>query len=143
MATVVVTLFGVTVRSSTPMLASVMTASVVSGTISDTEPTRVVLPTPNPPATTIFAEVVGCGAGPRVPRGLEPAETTEHPFHEIDRGPVADDRAALVDQDEPHPGHVTDQHPGRTERQLQVDGYLRDGPGFHAQVTDRTVLLSH
>jgi hypothetical protein len=26
--------------------------------ISDTEPTNVVLPTPNPPATTIFAEMV-------------------------------------------------------------------------------------
>ncbi|WP_233576638.1 hypothetical protein [Saccharopolyspora rhizosphaerae] len=35
-----------------------MTASVVSGTISDTEPTNVVLPAPKPPATTIFAEVV-------------------------------------------------------------------------------------
>ncbi len=31
------------------LLASVITASVVSGTISDTEPTNVVLPTPNPP----------------------------------------------------------------------------------------------
>ena len=55
----VVTLFGVADRSSTSTLASVITASVVSGTISDTEPTRVVLPTPKPPATTIFAEVVG------------------------------------------------------------------------------------
>jgi hypothetical protein len=30
----------------------------VSGTISDTDPTNVVLPTPNPPATTILAEIV-------------------------------------------------------------------------------------
>src|SRR5262245_16334101 len=100
MATVVVTLFGVDDRSSTSTLASVMTASVVSGTISDTEPTRVVLPTPKPPATTIFAEVVGCGDWPpRALRGLEPAETTEHPFHEFDRWPVASDHAALMDQD--------------------------------------------
>ena len=35
-----------------------MTASVVSGAISETAPTSVVLPTPNPPAMTIFAEVV-------------------------------------------------------------------------------------
>ncbi len=41
-----------------------MTASVVNGMISDTAPTNVVLPTPNPPATTIFAEVSP---------GLEPA----------------------------------------------------------------------
>ena len=57
-ATVVVVLFGVCERSSTPALASVMTASVVSGSISETAPTSVVLPTPNPPAMTIFAEVV-------------------------------------------------------------------------------------
>jgi hypothetical protein len=41
-----------------------MTASVVSGLISETAPTNVVLPTPNPPATTILTEVVGPeGAG--------------------------------------------------------------------------------
>src|SRR3954468_8485005 len=48
-----------------------------------------------------------------------------------------------MDQDEPHPGHVTDQHPGRTERQPQVDGDLRTGPGFHAQAADLTVLRPH
>ena len=57
MATVVVVLFGVAARSSTPTLASVITASVVSGAISETDPTKVVLPTPNPPATTIFVDV--------------------------------------------------------------------------------------
>ena len=40
-----------------PALASVITASVVSGRISDTAPTKVVLPTPKPPATTIFVDV--------------------------------------------------------------------------------------
>ncbi len=35
-----------------------MTASVGSGLISETAPTNVVLPTPKPPATTIFADVV-------------------------------------------------------------------------------------
>ena len=44
--------------ASTSTLASVMTASVVSGSISETAPTSVVLPTPKPPAMTIFAEVV-------------------------------------------------------------------------------------
>src|SRR6266545_687486 len=115
MATVVVTLFGVAERSSTSTLASVMTASVVSGTISETDPTRVVLPTPNPPATTILAEVVGCGVAlPRALRGLEPAETTEHPFHEFDRRTVADDHSALMDQDEPHASHISDQHSGNS-----------------------------
>ena len=41
-----------------PPVTLTLGGSVVSGTISETEPTNVVLPTPNPPATTIFAEVV-------------------------------------------------------------------------------------
>lgn len=53
-----VTFPGVELRSSTPTLASVITASVVSGMISETEPTKVVLPTPKPPATTILVEVL-------------------------------------------------------------------------------------
>ena len=72
----VVTLFGVAERSSCSALASVITASVVSGMISETDPTKVVLPTPKPPATTILAEIVAavairCGplAAPRKPAG--------------------------------------------------------------------------
>jgi hypothetical protein len=60
MATVVVVLSGSLDRSSMPTLAEVMTASVVRGVISETAPTRVVLPTPKPPATTILT---ACGAG--------------------------------------------------------------------------------
>lgn len=57
MATVVVTLSGVAERSSVSSLASVIIASVCSGVISETDPTKVVLPTPNPPATTIFVAI--------------------------------------------------------------------------------------
>ena len=39
-------------------LTAVVTASVVSGVISETDPTNVVLPTPKPPATTILADVI-------------------------------------------------------------------------------------
>ena len=39
-----------------PSDASVTSASVRSGTISDTDPTMVVLPTPKPPAMTIFVD---------------------------------------------------------------------------------------
>ncbi len=56
-----------------PSEAAVITASVVSGAISETAPTKVVLPTPKPPATTIFTDVVGplpgAGAG-ACPYGL-------------------------------------------------------------------------
>src|SRR6266542_1277111 len=51
MATVVVVLPGTAEVSSTPTEASVIASSVVRGVISDTDPTKVVLPTPNPPAT--------------------------------------------------------------------------------------------
>src|SRR5882724_4869417 len=109
-ATVVVRLFGVAPRSSTPALASVMTASVVSGTISDTEPTNVVFPTPKPPATTIFADVVAAVA--TACDDLETAESTEHPFHqrEVRHVPVATDR--LMHHHEAEPRHIADQHLG-------------------------------
>jgi len=60
-----------------PAEALVMTASVRSGLISETAPTNVVFPTPNPPATTIFALVVERAAPP-----LELAKSTEHPFEQ-------------------------------------------------------------
>ncbi|BCJ28208.1 hypothetical protein Asera_23160 [Actinocatenispora sera] len=56
-ATVVVLLPGTPARSSTDALAEVMIASVVSGVISETDPTSVVFPTPKPPAITILDEV--------------------------------------------------------------------------------------
>ncbi|GAA3298514.1 hypothetical protein GCM10020218_086330 [Dactylosporangium vinaceum] len=56
-ATVVVVLSGTAAVSSTPTLAPVSTASVVNGVISETAATNVVLPAPNPPAMTIFADV--------------------------------------------------------------------------------------
>jgi hypothetical protein len=55
-ATVVVPLLGTAARSSMPSDWLVTSASVRSGMISETVPTRVVLPTPNPPATTIFVD---------------------------------------------------------------------------------------
>ena len=73
-ATVVVVLPRTGSVSSTPTLAAVSTASVVSGTISETEPTKVVLPTPKPPAITILTGV-GAGACARCPgegRGVRP-----------------------------------------------------------------------
>src|SRR5690606_40772740 len=56
MATVVVTFPDPPVSGSTVRAAWVIHASVFTGEISDTALTMVVLPTPNPPATTILAE---------------------------------------------------------------------------------------
>lgn len=54
MATVVVVLRSTAPVSSTFWPSSLSSSSVRSGRISLTAPTRVVLPTPNPPATRIF-----------------------------------------------------------------------------------------
>ncbi|BFO20078.1 hypothetical protein SHKM778_64660 [Streptomyces sp. KM77-8] len=63
MATVVAVLEAEPKLSSTPTPAWVMVSSVVSGLISLTEPTMVVLPTPNPPTITIFtAACAVCGS---------------------------------------------------------------------------------
>src|ERR1043165_9803707 len=81
MATVVVILPGTCRLSSTPTPAEVMIASVVSGVISESDPTSVVLPTPKPPAMTIFADVTRPAAGRR--DMSEPAKSTQHPFQQF------------------------------------------------------------
>src|SRR5882724_2079430 len=87
MATVVVVLVDTLLVSSTPSLTLVIAASVVSGSISEIEPTKVVLPTANPPATTIFT-----GSGAAMVGSVsasEGLETIEHPFEEAKAGAVA------------------------------------------------------
>src|SRR5882757_3138580 len=98
-ATVVVTFPGTCRVSSTPSPAEVMIASVVSGVISETEPTSVVLPTPNPPAITIFADVTRPADG----RGMsEPAKSTQHPLQQFrTHRVVALERRRLVNRDHP------------------------------------------
>src|SRR5437764_3605796 len=120
MATVVVAFPGTFVGSSMPTPAAVITASVVSGVISETAPTSVVLPTPNPPATTIFADLIVAGV-PLAP--LEPAESTQHPFQQFHA--VVPPRLPGVVQREQLVGHhVRDEHAGHAERQPGVGGDL-------------------
>src|SRR4029079_4470311 len=115
-ATVVVVLSPVWVRSSMPADADVITASVRSGLISETAPTNVVLPTPKPPATTIFADVVEREGPP-----LELAKSTEHPFEQshvwLAAGVFV--AAGLMDGDQARLRQVGDEDPGNTERDGQ------------------------
>jgi len=103
--------------SSTSVLATVMTASVVSGVISDTEPTNVVLPTPNPPATTIFTDVIA-GASDLGWATLDLTESTKHPFEQMEVR-TALRVIALMDADETVRAHVRDENPGHAQRQPQ------------------------
>src|SRR5690606_19022973 len=106
-----------------PTPALVITASVVSGVISETAPTRVVLPTPKPPAMTIFAEV-----RPALRRGRpgsEPAKSTQHPLQQIHTVVVTLSHRRLVEGEQAIGDHVGDQNPGHSERQPGVRGDLR------------------
>src|SRR5689334_9717619 len=135
MATVVVVLSPVWVRSSMPAEADVITASVRSGLISETAPTNVVLPTPKPPATTIFAEVVA-----RPPSEL--AKSTEHPFEQchVRRAAVVLVAARLVDGDESGLREVRDENPCHTERHGQQCRHLCHRLHLAAQVADPLML---
>src|SRR4051794_8369010 len=90
-ATVVVVLPGPAAPTwSTVEAAMVIAASVVSGSISDSAPIIVVLPTPNPPETTTFT---GTGGGVPAARDgcpcrsaevSECSDTGDQPFEEGD-----------------------------------------------------------
>jgi hypothetical protein len=119
----VVVLLGSADRSSTPADAEVMAASVVSGSISETAPTKVVLPTPKPPAMTILTGVGGCwGDGPA---RSELVESIEHPLEKRKVWAVADSGGPMQD-DEPFICHVPNQDAGDTQRQVQARRHLCD-----------------
>src|SRR5688572_19482455 len=90
-ATVVVVLPTRMPGSSTPTDSMVITASVVSGSISEMAPTVVVLPTPKPPATTIFTGSGGAARRPvtAVPVSGDCTKSTNHSQNDV-RGMVLD-----------------------------------------------------
>src|SRR5690606_33168837 len=98
------------VRSSTPAETDVMAASVRSGSISEIDPTKVVLPTPKPPATTNFTGMIrpparcwvgACNVPPTSGRsdGAHAIEhLREHVELDLDRVGVVDGEQVLGDQ---------------------------------------------
>src|SRR6478672_5297361 len=123
MATVVVVFNGVAARPSTPSDALVTNASVRSGMISEIAPTKVVLPAPNPPETTIFVEAGARLAEESVEacRLSECPEATQRPSYQF--SPLVVRRRAVergVHLQVTLCHQVTDQHPSHTERQSQL-----------------------
>ena len=110
-ATVVVVLFGTFDGSSRPTPAAVMSASVVSGVISETAPTSVVFPTPNPPAITIFAEVIGAAVAAS-DRRSEPAKSNEYPFQHVNALVDIPRIVRVVEDEQSRRDHVGDEYPG-------------------------------
>src|SRR5438132_6070 len=111
-----------------------MTASVVSGVISDTEPTNVVLPTPNPPATTILTDVIA-GASALGWATLDLTESTKHPFEQMEVR-TALRVIALVDTDESVRAHIRDEDPRHPKRQSQHRRYLGHRSPVPAELQD-------
>jgi hypothetical protein len=108
-----------------------MTASVVSGVISETAPTKVVLPTPKPPATTIFTEVIAASAASAA-ASLELPKSTEYPFKQVHI------RAALfvinlVDPDQSIHRHIADEDTSNPEGHPEHRRDLRDRPPVAAE----------
>src|ERR1700761_8320073 len=130
MATVVVTFSGVAARSSVAWLASVIRASVVTGSVSEIDLTNVVLPTPNPPAMTILVETaVGDSSV------LDGLETTKNPFEQhVFRPPGV--RGGRMNSQPAVVGEITDQDADHTQRYVQVGGDLRDRAHRTAQRVD-------
>src|SRR4051794_21657995 len=114
--------------SSIPSATLVIAASVVSGAISEMEPTKVVFPTANPPATMILtgsgAGAVGAVASAVVSEGLE---AIEDPFEQLAVRTVAGPggvwggggEQTLLD-------HVAHEDADHTEGQVEVGGDLGD-----------------
>src|SRR3954471_15361957 len=135
-ATVVVVLPGTLRVSSTPTPAEVMMASVVSGVISETEPTNVVLPTPKPPAMTIFADVTRPGRCAT----SEPPKSTQHPFKQFcAHRLVFVERGRLVHRDQSVRSHVRDDDAGDTQGERSASRDL--GEGLQAPVAKRGNVL--
>src|SRR6516165_4399723 len=132
-ATVVVTFDCTLLASSTPLDSVVIAASVVSGGISETADTKVVFPTPNPPATTSLTDVTCREA--RRPRSAcsECPYTFDHPRQgrqlQLDRVAIGGLEATRLDE-------IADEHHRYPEGHRQFSRNFRDRPGLPARVDD-------
>src|SRR5258706_16034551 len=116
--TVVAILLSTPVMSSVPTLASVRYSSVCNGMISLHEPTRVVFPTPNPPATRILS-ANGRGRS-------ECPKSIDHRLQDAVVGWV-DLRVGLEGRDEVGLQQVPDQDPHDADREVEPGRDLGDG----------------
>src|SRR5688500_5450853 len=93
--------------SSTPSLTRVIAASVVSGVISEIDPTNVVLPTANPPAMTILTGMGTLSDSLGEESTSERLKAIENPFQKLDVRTVAGRRCRRgMAVEQPFVGHV-------------------------------------
>src|SRR3954464_14862027 len=113
--------------SSTPSLTRVIAASVVSGVISEIEPTNVVFPTANPPAMMILTGIGTLSDSLAEESTSERLKAIENPFEKLDIGTVAGlrcRRGMAVEQ--PFVGHVTHEYAGYAQREFEMRRHFGD-----------------
>src|SRR5215510_1957031 len=116
-ATVVVVLRSTPSSGSTCTLGAVSCSSVRRGRISLTDPTSVVLPAPNPPATRILIANGDAGPAP----SSEPAETIDH-LPEDGQVVLPGRHHRLIDGDQAVLAQVGDQDAYDAEWEVEVGG---------------------
>src|SRR5215218_67297 len=115
-ATVVVVLVGTCPVRSISVATEVMAASVVNGRISEMADTAVVLPTPNPPAMTIFT---GVGARGGRPEGsVYFLESTDHPHDHVQV--FGEPGSGPPDGQVTSGGQIRDQHPRHPDMEPEL-----------------------
>src|SRR5215472_2798487 len=125
-ATVVVDLRSSPSRSSNSELGSLSASSVRSGRTSLTEPTRVVLPTPKPPAMRIL---IATGTDSRSPVGSELAKGIGHLLQ--DPQIAEPDRRGRLDAHEAAFSQVS--HENADDAQREVEGGRQVGDRYWSQ----------
>src|SRR3954452_6115602 len=127
--------------SSMPTDSEVISASVVSGEISEMAPTVVVFPTPKPPATMIFtgtgaffgALPVPTRAVPTKWRSGDCSKSTDHSHDGLGVGGLV---VQHMDVQLARGAQVADEDPGDAEVQAQPGGDLRHRQGVAAERND-------
>src|SRR5262245_44852351 len=152
MATVVVVLPWMWRVSSVPIDALVIAASVRRGSISEMAPTKVVLPTPKPPAMTNLTDVmrvaalsaVDCTARNLVGGGVWSGSRSDGPgaFDHLGEHRELDlDRVGVVDVEQPGRDQVVGQDHDDADHQVEVGGDLGDRQGPDTPVEHELLLV--
>src|SRR5574341_368144 len=142
-ATVVVVFCDTPVRSSTSTDSTLRFSSVVTGGISDNDPTKVVLPTPKPPATSTLREI-SCSSARRSRRVSAGAKSIDQPPEDRLAGPAVVGRAVgRVHPEVAGAGQVADQYPGDGDGDPQPDPDLGDAHRLPAHGDDGGISAWH
>src|SRR6266542_3212604 len=135
-ATVVDVFAGIWPARSTPTATEVMAASVLNGRISEIADTAVVLPTPKPPAMTIFTGIGGRFAPDR--GSADSFESTDYPLDQV--RVLRELEARALDNEVPQRREVGHEHPGDADVQPEPGGHLGHGHRRRAQLHDVAML---